>query len=359
MVGIENRSDAGITWGAAVACVLAEVTRGRQTESVHRGHVAVVRADGATIAWAGDPSAWAFFRSCAKPFQALPLVTTGAADAFGYTPEELALACASHDGTARPQHVVLSMLAKAGADESELRCGYAPPLDDHEAALVRVGAIEPRLVQCECSGEHAGMLAACHHTGWPVDAYEAPGHPLQRDILASVMAATGLPASALVQATDGCSLPTWSLPLHAMARAYAVLADPNDAAWTGSAAHRMALLRLRQAMAEYPELISGGGEADTQIIRETEGRVIARLGAEGLLCLAIPEHRLGVAIRDVSGGKRALGPAAVAVLQALDLVPPEMADRLHTKLCPPIRSFGSEVVGAVRPALELRLDEVD
>src|SRR5690606_12799478 len=174
---------ATVTRGSAAPCTLAEVTRGDQVESVHRGHVAVVTADGMLVAWAGDPGAPAYFRSCAKPFQALPLVTTGAADAFGYTSEELALACASHDGTPRHQRIVLSMLAKAGAHESDLQCGYSPPLDAAEAARVRAGLAEPRLAQCECSGEHAGMVAACRHAGWPVGSYQQPDHPLQRMVL--------------------------------------------------------------------------------------------------------------------------------------------------------------------------------
>lgn len=354
LAGFPLSQDAVAAHGSAAPCTLAEVTRGGQVESVHCGHVAVVTADGMLVAWAGDPGATAWFRSCAKPFQAMPLVTSGAADAFGYTSEELALACASHDGTPRHQQIVLSMLAKAGADECELRCGYTPPLDEIEAARVRTGLAEPRLVQCECSGEHAGMVAACRHAGWPVASYQEVDHPLQREVLDTLLAATGLPACVLTTATDGCSLPTWNLPLQWMARAYAVLADPNDAAWSGTAAHRMALLRLREAMTRHPDLISGDGEADTQISQETEGRVIAKLGAEGLLCLAVPEHRLGVAIRDVSGGKRSLGPAAVAVLDALGLEPSPVLDRLREKLCPPVRSFAGEAVGCLRPALDLR-----
>src|SRR5690606_3260756 len=133
-----------------------------------------------------------------------------------------------------------SMLAKAGAHESDLQCGYSPPLDAAEAARVRTGLAEPRLAQCECSGEHAGMVAACRHAGWPVGSYQQPDHPLQRMVLDTLLAATGLPACMLTTATDGCGLPTWGMPLQWMARSYAVLADPNDAAWAGTAADRMA-----------------------------------------------------------------------------------------------------------------------
>lgn len=333
--------------------VLAEVTRGDLVERVHRGSVAVVRADRGLVAVAGDAGAEMYLRSCAKPFHAVPLVTTGAADALGLSTEELAVACASHNGTERPRAVVLGLLAKAGAAESDLRCGWAPPRDERERARVTLGLREPTLAQCACSGEHAGMVAACRHAGWPVETYLEPGHPLQEEILAVLTAASGVPACALARATDGCGLPTYATTLRAIATAYAVLADPNDARWQGDAAQRLALLRLRQAMVAHPELVSGEGETDTEIMRATEGRVVAMLGAEGLLCLAVPEHGLGVAIRDASGSSRALGAAALAVLATLGLEWEPVLDDLRERLCPPVRSFAGEVVGEIRPAVRL------
>jgi L-asparaginase II len=333
--------------------VLAEVARGEVIESVHWGHVAVVRSD-VLVASGGNLEAEAYLRSAAKPFQAIPLVSTGAADAFAFTTEELALACASHNGTERHQDLVLSILAKSGSTEGDLRCGYALPLDEQERGRVILGEREPVMVQCECSGEHAGMLAACRHAGWPLGNYTAPDHPLQQEITSIIAAACGLPPASLRSATDGCGLPTFAVPIGAMALAYAVLADPSDAPWDGTAAHREALLRLRQAMAQHPELVSGDGETDTEIMRITAGRVIAKLGAEGLLCLAVPEHRLGVAIRDVSGSTRALGPAAVAVLDELSLEESGVVEQLRHTLCAPVRSFSGQVVGCVRPALQLR-----
>lgn len=336
-----------------MATLLTEITRGPLVESVHEGNVAVVNADGTLIAAGGDPTTRSFFRSSAKPFQAVPLITSGAADAFDFSTEELALACASHNSTERHQRVVASMLEKAELFESDLRCGFSPPLDEEEAARFTLGLIEPTQIRCECSGEHAGMLAACRHAEWPLDSYIEADHPLQQEVQSIIAGACGLAPSALKTASDGCTIPTFGAPVRAFAFAYAVLADPEGAQWIGESQCRAALLRLRGAMILHPELISGDGEVDTVIMLETEGRVIAKLGAEGLLCLAIPEHRLGVAISDAGGSDRSLGPAVIAVLEQLDLEGATTLDKLREKLCPPIQNNAGDAVGETRPALKL------
>lgn len=332
---------------------LAEITRGADVESVHQGNVAVVDADGELNAAGGEPDAYVFFRSSAKIFQALPLIITGAADAYGFSTAELALACASHNGSERHQGIVASMLRKCGASQWDLQCGFAPPLDEVERARLILGLAAPSQIACECSGEHAAMLATCRHAGWSTESYTEPDHPLQRLITAIVVAACGVAPSALHLATDGCSIPTFGAPLRAFGRAYAVLADPDGAQWCGRPEWRAALHRLREAMLLHPELISGDGEIDTTIMQVTSGRVIAKLGAEGLLCLSVREHRLGIAINDIAGTTRGLGPAAVAVLGELDLVEQALLDRLRCELSPPVTTFMGQPVGVVRPALRL------
>lgn len=336
-----------------MATMLAEVTRGPLIESVHQGNVAVVDAEGALLASGGDPNSRSFFRSSAKPFQGIPLVASGAADAYGFTTEELALACASHNATERHQAIVSSMLEKTGFGESNLRCGFSPPFDEEENARITLGLKEPTQIRCECSGKHAGMLAVCRHVGWPAEDYAAPEHPLQQEIRSIIAAACGLQASTMDVATDGCTLPTFAAPIQAFAFAFAVLADPEGARWDGDSSYRAALIRLREAFTLHPELVSGEGEIDTTIMRTTEGRVVAKLGAEGLLCLAIPAHRLGIAISDSGGSTRSLGPAAIAVLEDLALEDGATLGRLREQLCPPIQSFAGEPVGETRPALTL------
>src|SRR5262249_52393777 len=151
-----------------VTTLLAEVTRGEAVESVHVGTIAVVNANGDLVAWAGDPTNFAYFRSSAKPFQAIPLVESGAADAFGFTPAEMALCCASHHAEPHHQREVAAMLAKLGLTEAALRCGSPLPGDEAEQGRVLAGLVAPSPLQCDCSGKHTGMLATCRHLGYPI-----------------------------------------------------------------------------------------------------------------------------------------------------------------------------------------------
>ena len=338
-----------------MAAVLAEVTRGAIVESTHHGTVVAVDAEGTTVARLGDPALPLFFRSSGKPFQAVPVVTTGAADQFGLTTEELAITCASHMGTPRHQEVVASILAKAGVTDDDLLCGLDPPLDEEEKAKVLAGLKQPSQIQCECSGEHAGMLAACRAAGWPVEGYVAVDHPLQVEIRSIVAAACGMLPEALEIGTDGCSIPTFGATIRDFAFAFAVLADPEGARWDGTAAQRAAVGRLRSAVAAHPELIDGEGTLDTDIIRLTGGRVIAKLGAEGLLTLAVPDRRLGVAISDAGGSQRGLGPAAVAVLEQLGLADGAAISAIREKHSGAVTNFVGKPVGEIRPAMTLEL----
>ena len=252
------------------------------------------------------------------------------------------------------QTVLALYLAKAGLGESDLGCGFSPPMNEEEKAKVVLGLEPQSQIKCECSGEHAGMLAACRHRGWPTESYVERDHPLQREVLAVVAAVTGIPEDDLVIATDGCSIPTFGAPIHAFARAYAILADPHGAQWDGSAEWRNALVRLRDAMAAHPEMIAGEGNLDTDLMRLTGGRIIAKLGAEGLLCLAVPERRLGVAIVDADGSQRGLGPATVALLEQLELADATILGALREQHSGPVRNFAGDAVGEIRPVLELR-----
>jgi L-asparaginase II len=188
-----------------VSIVIAEVTRGDIVESRHHGVVAVADATGRVIASAGDPERLAYLRSSAKPFQAIPLVESGAADAFGFTDQEVAMACASHDATPRHQRVVERMLAKAGLDEDALRCGVTPPMDEQEQARIALGLKPTSQIQCECSGEHAGMVAACKHLGYPLESYNAPDHPLQQWLRQIVAEVTRVPEGGSSWARTGAA----------------------------------------------------------------------------------------------------------------------------------------------------------
>jgi L-asparaginase II len=336
-----------------LSTTLAEVTRGKVVESTHPGIVVIADVTGRLLATHGDADHVAYFRSAAKPFQAVPLVESGAADAFEFGPEDLALACASHDATPAHQRGVARMLAKFGLDEDALRCGVSPPPDPQEAARITLGLKAQSQLQCECSGEHASMLATCLHLDYPLQSYTEPDHPLQRRIREIVAQVLRLLEDDLVTGTDGCRIPTFAAPVRSFAVAYATLADPRQAPKGTGRELAKPLERLRQAMTAHPTLIGGEETLDSDVMALSEGRIVAKLGAEGLLCLAVPERGLGIAIAADDGSSRALGPAAVAVIEQLELAEPAVVDTLRERHVEIVKTFADEPVGEMRPAFHL------
>lgn len=327
-----------------------ESTRGGLVESVHRVHVAVTDADGRLLAGAGDPDLVTFWRSAAKPFQAIPLVADGAADRFGFGRRELALACASH--SSEPIHLAVAdaMLLASGSPEDALACGPHAPLGGARAEQVlREGLrLSPRW--SNCSGKHAGMLALARHHGWPVEGYERAGHPVQDRILAEVSRWTGVPVERIALGVDGCTVVCFGLPLSAMATAYARLACSTEPA----------AARIREAMLAHPELIGGAGRPCTELMEAWPGELIAKIGAEGVYSAALVHAGIGIAIKMEDGDGRSSPVALVAVLaEVLDRLAPGLRDR-----CPldrvarwaelPIRNTRGAVTGAIRPAGGLR-----
>jgi L-asparaginase II len=332
--------------------LLAEVWRGARVESAHVGVVVVADAQGNVVASAGDPEHFAYYRSSAKPFQAVPLVESGAADAFGLTARELALSCASHAGEPHHQAEVLGLLHKIGLDERALQCGAPLPGDRGESARVILDPAARSPLQCDCSGKHAGILATCQHLGELIDDYVSLDHPAQQRILAVMADVLDVPTEEIVIATDGCSLPTFGSTMRSFARSWAVLADPTRA--TGPAAkHAAALTRLRDAMMAVPENVAGERKLVTDLMRAGKGSIVAKSGAEGLLCLGLPERGLGVAIRVWDGSFRSHPMLALSVLQQLAALTPGVAAVIRAAYSPVISNHNGRPVGEIRPVLQL------
>lgn len=338
-----------------MTAVLAEVTRGGAVESVHAGTVAVVDVEGNLRAWAGDPEQFAYFRSSAKPFQALPVIESGAADRFGFTPAELALCCASHSAEERQQAQVLAMLRKLGLDDGTLRCGIPLPIDREAAARVITGRTPPSPLQCDCSGKHTGMLAACLALGEPIETYLEPAHPLQQRIRGIVAEVCRVDSASLVLATDGCSAPTFGTSLRAMAHAFATLAAPDRAPAGVGREHAAALNRLRAAMTAHPENVGGSsGRDDTDLMRVGRGKLVAKTGAEALLCVGVVDHGIGIAIRIADGSYRAHPVVIAAVLHQLDLVDAATVDAFLAVWDPRLLNHNKRHVGDIRAAFDLQ-----
>jgi L-asparaginase II len=323
--------------------VLVEVLRGSLVESRHRGAVAVADADGATVLAIGDVASPIFPRSAVKALQALPLVETGAADAYGFGDEELALACASHSGEPGHVAVVTRMLAKAGFDAAALRCGaHWPMAQSAVAALVRSG--EPTALHNNCSGKHAGFL--CDACIMKVDSagYWRPQHPVQRQVRAVLEDLTGAVLSDDRRAIDGCSVPTWAIPLQNLAHAFAKFATGHG---LGSERARAAA-RLRAACAQKPWHVAGTGRFCTEIMQLFGARVFVKTGAEGVYCGALPEQSLGIALKCDDGAGRA-SQAVMAALVARFL-PLSDAERsaLTRLVCPTLRNWNGMEIGKLK-----------
>jgi L-asparaginase II len=323
--------------------ILVEVLRGTLIESRHHGAIAVVDADGATALALGDVMTPIFPRSAVKALQALPLIESGAADAYGFGDEELALACASHSG--EPGHVAVAerMLARAGLDVSALRCGaHWPMAQSAVVALARSG--EPTALHNNCSGKHSGFLCdACAMKVDPTD-YWRPQHPVQRQVRAVLEDLTGAALSDDRCAIDGCSVPTWAIPLHNLAQGFAKFATGR-----GLAPERArAAARLRAACAQKPWHVAGTGRFCTEIMQLLGPRVFVKTGAEGVYCGALPELGLGIAIKcDDGAGRASQAVMAAIIARFLQLSDAERA-AIARFVQPTLRNWNAMEIGRLR-----------
>jgi L-asparaginase II len=324
--------------------VLVEVLRGNRVESRHSGAIAVVDALGKSLLALGDVEGPVYPRSAVKALQALPLVESGAADLYGLDDAELALTCASHSG--EPGHVatVMRMLAGAGLDASALRCGAHWPIHQPSAqALARDGGVAGA-VHNNCSGKHAGLLCVACATGADREHYTDPAHPVQRMVRSTLEQLTGAPLTPDDCAIDGCSAPTWSMPLVSLARGFA-----RFGTGTGLTPDRArAASRLREACAAHPWHVAGTGRFCTTIMERFGARIFVKTGAEGVYCAALPEQGLGIALKCDDGAGRAAEVMMAATLLRLSRSITEQ-EQLEPFAEVTLRNWNGIAVGEVRP----------
>lgn len=326
--------------------VLVEVLRGDVVESLHRGAVVVVDADGGVVLEIGATERPIFPRSAVKAIQALPLVESGAADAYGFGQHELALACSSHSGEAGHAELASAMLAKAGLDESALECGAHWPMGQGAALKLAGQGGKPSPFHNNCSGKHAGFLCTCRHLGTDHRGYVGADHEAQKIVCEAIEAVTGTVLAVEACGTDGCSIPTYAMPMKNLARGFARMATG-----IGLGAERArAAKRLIEACMAEPFFVAGTGRLDTQLMAATGGRIMIKMGAEGVYCGAIPELGLGLAIKCDDGGVRAAEVMVAAVLQQLFAGDAELSATLGDMARPELTNWNGIRVGALRPA---------
>lgn len=336
---------------------ITRVTRGGHTESLHFGAVAVTNAAGDLLYSAGDAEQFTFARSALKPFQAAPLLAAGAVKRLGLTRPETAVLCASHSGEERHAQAVASILNKVGANASQLCCGCHMPFrfswfDKQPAPGEQWSALHHN-----CSGKHAGMIAAARLGGSALDNYIDPAHPVQTQARQALADCTGMAAQDLVAATDGCSAPTYALPLHKLAQGYAQLAASGSAGAAGQGANHgfsEALSMAFDAMTQQPEMVSGEGRNDLAYTLAGEGDWVCKIGAEGVQAIGIRSLGLGLAIKVADGNMRGLHPATIAVLEQIGVMNDARRAQLAAWARPAIFSAAGAVVGSVEAVVKLQ-----
>lgn len=342
----------------ATPAPLVEVTRGSIAESRHRGHVVAVEGDGRVVARLGTPETITYLRSSSKPHQAIPLVESGAADRFRFDEQELAIACGSHSGEPMHTETVARILRKLGLDESALRCGAHEPYSEEMARELRERGEQPSQLHNNCSGKHAGMLALALHLGASVEDYDAPSSPVQLAIRRVVEQFSDTPAKDIAVGIDGCGVPSFGVSVRAMALMAARLVAP-PAGW--GEGRRAACRRVVAAMLRHPEMVEGTGEMDTEIMLRAGGRLVSKVGAEGvyaaavLPCEAWP-HGLGVALKLEDGDReeRARPVAVIEILRQLGVLRAGELDALSCFAGREVCNHRGDRVGEVRAAFELR-----
>jgi L-asparaginase II len=341
---------------ASISAPLVEVRRGTLTESRHRGHVVAVDGKGQVVAFLGTPDAITYLRSSAKPFQSIPLITSGAADRFGFTEKEIALACASHSGEPIHTELALSMLKKIGLEPDALKCGTHEPFSVEETRRLRERGEAPNVLQNNCSGKHAGMLALALHLGAPIESYDHLENPVQLAIRESVARFSGYSTSDLVVGVDGCGVPVFGMTVRAMALMYARLIRPQDF----DDSTRSACQRIISAMINHPEIIGGTTDRlDTEMMRAAKGNLISKVGAEGVYTVGVLPcddwpTGLGLALKIEDGDDhRARPPVVIEALRQIGVLKDESLDAVARFARFPVKNRRGDVVGEVRPDFEL------
>lgn len=322
-------------------------TRAGHIENIHRGDVAAVNCAGEIVHSVGDAHLPMFWRSAAKPFQALPFVKNGGLEKYNISEEELAVLVSSHSGEENHVALVRGILKKLGLDETVLDCGVLRPLNGKAYKKLLLSGEPITAVHNQCSGKHSQIIALAIMLGVPVEGYIRPEHPAQKLIFQHVAMASKVPEEKLEIGIDGCGVPVFYLPLYNMALAYARLSTPKLGDWND---YEVAATKIRNAMSNYPQVVSGTGRIDLAVPEITKGRIIAKIGSDAVYCLAVKDENLGIAFKLEDGGFAAVTPMVIAVLKKFELLTKEEADELDKRFPPTLKNHRGEVIGTVETA---------
>lgn len=331
---------------------LAEVRRDEVVESVHRGIIVIVNAMGRRLFALGNPQHLTYFRSAAKPIQALAVIESGAAVEFNFTLKDVAIISSSHSGEPGHCEQVIEVLEKIGLGEECLRCGARPPRHKLTYEQLLIQGREPSPLHNECSGKHAGMLALARFLKQPLETYYLPEHQVQQEMLNCLADLVIMDPEDIPLGIDGCNVPTYALPLDKMAYAYARLAEPTDMDEMREAACEI----VKGALTTHPFLVAGTDRFTTDLMKATKGRLLAKDGAEGIFCVGLPEPGWGIAVKMEDGSDRAIPPVVISLLHQIGAITDKekavLADYSNVVLTNAV----GQVIGEIRPTFKVDVE---
>ncbi len=324
---------------------LVKVLRGELVESLHRGHIAVVNANGELLYSSGNPQEVVYARSSMKPLQAIPLVETGAAEHFNFDDADLSLTCASHNGENQHTVRIQSILNRTGLSISDLQCGtHNPRWEETFIELIKNDKpITP--IYNNCSGKHSGMLATAKHMNESTSDYYKLDHPVQKRILKVISELTEVPEDEIEIGIDGCGVPVHGLPLVNLALSFAKLADPRSL----PVSRQESINKVTSAMMAAPEMVGGTERFCSDFMRVLDGRMFGKAGAEAVYAIGDKETGIGIAIKIEDGNGRATSPVAVEVLTQLGLLTDLQKEQLSSYHYPQLKNARKETIGELRP----------
>ncbi|KNY29395.1 asparaginase [Pseudobacteroides cellulosolvens] len=328
---------------------LVVLTRTNRVESIHKGYVCITDSQKKIKYHIGNPDTKVYFRSSAKPIQAVALVNSGAIEKFSITLEELAIICSSHSGEDFHREAVSSILNKVGLSEENLSCGVANPYNqDIINQLIKNGERPSQLYNC-CSGKHAGMLALCKHYNFPIEGYTEQNHPVQQLILKTFAELLDCNKDDITTGIDGCNVPTYMIAIHQISFLYSLLAQGSN----GTGKYNDAFGVIQKAMSSFPRMVNGDKEFCTDLIMHSDGKVIGKVGAEGIYCVAVPEKQLGICIKISDGNERGVYPVTTHILDQLEVLNDEAMGKLRMWSYPPVKNHKGIIVGYTVPVFDL------
>lgn len=330
---------------------LTFVWRGELIESIHRGDVVVVNSKGKILAYAGDPFKVTYIRSSAKPIQAINVFLSGAYEKFNFSDDEISIMCASHFGEDFHIKTVKNILNKIGASEKDLLCGGGYSINREYALKQARENITITPLHSDCSGKHAGIIASCIAKGYGIKDYNKPNHPVQRDILEIISKMCEIDEDKIILGIDGCTVPVFGMPIYNLALAFAKLSNPKDL----EDDIKFASENIFRAMNTFPEMVAGTGGFCTELMKNTKGKLIEKLGAEAVYAVGVKDLDIGIAVKIEDGNfSRALYPVVVEVLERLKVLDEDEKEKLKKfKIIDNKNSVG-DIVGVIKPVFTLK-----